>query len=132
MATLGVCNNNVLNIRYNKANDWHGQIGENKGFCVFSNIDCGLRAALIILRNYLRIGVNTPYKIINRFAPACENDTLSYISFVSGPWSDDKNHIIRTVGDLSLLVSKMAYFESRYVVSPDYVRSVFDYYKLKL
>ena len=74
---------NPLNIRYNKKNVWRGQTGEYKGFCVFENESYGIRAAFKLLTNYRKKGYNTIRKIIERWAPHCENDTEKYIEFVS-------------------------------------------------
>ena len=129
--SLGVSNNNPLNIRYSKSNKWIGQVGSNKGFCVFSSMDFGLRAGFFLLRNYIRKGFNTPSLIINRFAPCNENDTLSYISYVSKGWNGDKNHIISTREDLALLVSRMSYFESNYKISVARILELFNKFNFK-
>lgn len=77
--------NNPANIRYNKKNHWIGQIGSDNGFCVFDNLEHGLRALVILLRNYINVyKLHSVSQIISRFAPACENDTRNYISFVDG------------------------------------------------
>lgn len=82
-ATLGQRNNNPLNIRYNRLNKWNGQVGENKGFCVFSEKKYGYRASFILLRTYSRRGINTIREIINTWAPPTENNTVAYIRYVS-------------------------------------------------
>lgn len=64
-------------------NDWRGQTGSNKGFCVFSDLTLGYRAALVLLSNYLKRGHVSIKAIISRWAPASENDTKAYISYVS-------------------------------------------------
>lgn len=82
MATLADINNNPLNIRYNPANRWQGQTGENKGFCVFKSKAYGFRAGYRLLVNYLKNGHDTIEKIVGRFAPSHENNTENYIRFV--------------------------------------------------
>ena len=74
--------NNPLNIRYSGKNEWLGQTGERNGFCVFSEEKYGWRAAFILLKNYHKKGFRTISQIIHRFAPASENPTSSYVSFV--------------------------------------------------
>ena len=77
--------NNPANIRYNKKNNWLGQVGSDNGFCVFDNIEHGLRALVILLRNYINVyKLHSVSEIISRYAPACENDTRNYISYVNG------------------------------------------------
>ena len=84
METLGMRNNNPLNIRRGKT-PWKGEILPLKGaggsaFCKFETIEWGLRAAYCILRTY-----RNKYKavciedIITRWAPPTENDTRRYI-----------------------------------------------------
>lgn len=81
--SLGIRNNNPFNIKYNNINKWKGQTGSNKGFCVFSDMEFGLRAGIYLLRKYIYVYKLTSVKaIIGRFAPPSENRTSSYISFV--------------------------------------------------
>lgn len=75
--------NNPLNIRFSNRNNWLGQCGEYRGFCVFTSVSYGFRAAYKTLCSYIRQGVCTIEDIISRWAPSCENDTESYIKFVS-------------------------------------------------
>ena len=90
--------NNPANIRYNKNNNWLGQVGSDNGFCVFDTFEHGLRALIILLRNYIDVHkLHSVSQIISRYAPACENDTRNYISYVSGFLRSrgvDPNHII--------------------------------------
>lgn len=79
---LGIRNNNPLNIRFSPMNNWKGQTGSNKGFCVFENLEFGYRAALVLLCNYQRKGYDTVAKIVSHWAPASENDTEAYIDYV--------------------------------------------------
>lgn len=74
--------NNPLNIRFNAGNKWRGQIGEYKGFCIFSHESYGIRAAYKLLTNYIANGFNTIRQIVSRWAPPTENNTEKYISFV--------------------------------------------------
>lgn len=78
---LGLRNNNPGNIR--TGDRWQGAIGENQGFVVFENIAYGIRALAIDLSTKIENGYNTIELIIFRYAPPSENDTLSYINFVS-------------------------------------------------
>lgn len=79
-----VKNNNPLNIRFNPANKWTGQTGQDsKGFVVFSNPVYSVRAVFKLLNTYATKGVTTLEQIISRYAPPNENDTENYIKFVS-------------------------------------------------
>lgn len=85
----GIRNNNPLNIR--KGNNWKGERPDqtDKAFEEFTSMEYGIRAGFIILRKYitgyngLTQKFNTIEKIINRWAPAVENNTAAYISQVS-------------------------------------------------
>lgn len=89
--------NNPANIRYNKKNNWLGQIGSDNGFCEFATLYYGYRALVILLRNYINVyKLHSVSEIISRFAPACENNTRNYISYVNGFLRSrgvDPNHI---------------------------------------
>lgn len=83
----GLRNNNPLNIRRNPANHWKGAKTtiNDKSFEEFRNIFWGIRAAAIIIRNWLgnkRLNIRTVSQIINRWAPASENNTQEYIKTV--------------------------------------------------
>lgn len=81
--TLAEINNNPLNIRYNPQNQWKGQTGQNRGFCTFTHEAYGIRAAYIILTNYIKNGYDTIHEIVSRWAPPTENNTEEYVKFVS-------------------------------------------------
>ncbi len=73
---------NLGNIRPGSA--WQGMTGTQNNFCVFENWTWGTRAMLITLRTYYnKYGLNSIIKILNRYAPATENSTSSYINFVA-------------------------------------------------
>ncbi len=80
---FGIRNNNPLNIRFNELNDWEGQSGENKGFCVFSSSKYGIRAGAKLIKDYMSSGLTSVSGIIKKWAPNSENPTNSYIDFVS-------------------------------------------------
>lgn len=75
-------NHNPLNIEHNPDNHWLGlaQKQDDGRFCVFRADIFGYRAALILLKRYIdRYGLDTPAKIIRRWAPPVDNDTPAYI-----------------------------------------------------
>lgn len=80
----GIRNNNPLNIRYSSANQWEGMKGSDGAFCVFESPEMGIRAAGVLLKNYINVHkCDSIIKIISRWAPDNENNTSSYIKFVS-------------------------------------------------
>ena len=116
--TLGIRNNNPLNIRYNSANDWMGQTGHYVGFCVFSSKVYGVRAGFRLLKNYNNNGYNTIEKILNRFAPASENNTESYINYVCQQTGYTRHQPLSfSFGTYSELIKAMAKLESRDVLT---------------
>ena len=79
----GIRNNNPLNIRV--GNNWKGEVSQptDHTFEQFTEMKWGVRAAFIVLRNYIvRHKQNTVRKIISRWAPNNENDTRRYIATV--------------------------------------------------
>lgn len=114
MKTLGAKNRNPLNIRYSSTNRWLGQRGQNKGFCVFSSLRLGFRAAFLLLRNYVRQGNNTIESIVTRWAPPSENDVESYIDYVcKKSYIFDRNKVITKTEDLFGVLRAMGLYESR-------------------
>lgn len=89
----GIRNNNPLNIE--RGDKWQGlrDVQEDPRFCQFVSMEFGCRAALKILRSYIkgyeytgrtsRIKFDTIEKIVSRWAPSSENNTERYIQFVS-------------------------------------------------
>ncbi|MDC7860833.1 structural protein [Pantoea ananatis] len=82
----GIRNNNPGNIRW--GDEWKGLVPEgqrtDKSFCQFKAPEFGIRAMIIILRNYQsKYGLKTITGIIKRWAPPNENDTQSYIRSVA-------------------------------------------------
>jgi len=82
----GIRNNNPGNIRW--GDEWKGLVPEgqrtDKSFCQFRGPEFGIRAMIIILRNYQRkYGLKTITGIIKRWAPPNENDTQAYIRSVA-------------------------------------------------
>lgn len=129
----GLRNKNVYNIRYNNLNKWIGLVGKDKdGFCIFDTHEHGCRAAVILLRNYLRKGINTPAKIISRFAPASENDTNAYISSVCtyGLLRPDEPIRFGTT-EFIRLMQAMSRVESLFEYDRDYIRNIITSFKIK-
>lgn len=93
----GIRNNNPGNIDYNARNKWDGQLGIEEGvanprFARFSEAKYGIRALAKLLLNYRgkdglagvgKLGIDTPYEFISRWAPSTENDTNSYASAIA-------------------------------------------------
>lgn len=96
----GIRNNNPLNIR--KGNNWYGERHPqvDRDFEEFESMELGIRAAFVLLRNYITgyngrsAKFNTIRKIIRRWAPPVENATQRYIDFVVKKTGIDQNQVI--------------------------------------
>lgn len=90
----GIRNNNPGNIRW--GDEWKGLVPEaqrtDKAFCQFKAPEFGIRAMIIILRNYQsKYGLKTITGIIKRWAPPNENDTQAYIRSVAQATGTDSD-----------------------------------------
>lgn len=93
----GIRNNNPGNIRW--GDEWKGLVPEvqrtDKSFCQFRTPEFGIRAMIIILRNYQsKYGLKTITGIIKRWAPPNENDTQAYIRSVAQATGTDADKSI--------------------------------------
>lgn len=76
--------NNFGNIR-TSATIYKGEMipSTSLAFKSFLTPEYGLRAIIVILQSYYKKGYTTIRQMINRYAPSSENDTASYINFIS-------------------------------------------------
>ena len=114
--TRGQRNNNPLNIR-RSSDQWKGMSDAqtDPDFVVFRSMYYGIRAAVIILRNYYKkYHLCTIQEIISRWAPLSENDTHRYVQYVSDTLK--KSHLttldMNDPTTIAHLVQAMAVFES--------------------
>lgn len=124
----GVRNNNPFNIKRSQI-AWYGEVPSidgrsDKVFEQFYSMEFGYRAGIKLLYNYHRNGINTVRAIINRFAPVSENDTLSYIEFVSKGLSCGSDGEIILYVDFIRLCKHICQYESCVNVLPDYLNAV--------
>ena len=82
-APRGVHNNNPGNVQAG-GDRWLGQTGSDGRFATFETPEAGVRALARNLITYqAQHGLDTVLGIIHRWAPAAENDTVSYVRAVS-------------------------------------------------
>lgn len=81
MATRGIRNNNIGNIRKSK-DQWEGATGDDGEFVTFDSPESGVRALAKNLMSYGRQGYDSIEKVITRWAPPGENDTEAYIKSI--------------------------------------------------
>lgn len=130
----GIRNNNPLNIR--KGNNWHGERAnqDDPAFEQFVSMEYGLRAAFILLRNYIQgkppawVKYNTIDKIIRRWAPETENATQRYIDFVAKDTGIDARQVISFNNRKTMvaIVSAMAMVECGQRIDPKIIESAYD------
>ena len=110
----GYRNNNPLNIRISN-NNWIGKTkpSGDSAFEQFTSMPYGYRAALVLMRNYIKnYACDTVAKIISRWAPENENNTLAYIKHVceianltpdTKVGQNDKNTLTRMAYAMSII-----------------------------
>lgn len=126
----GIRNNNPLNIRI--GNTWLGETKEptDSEFEQFISVKYGLRAAFCILRRYIRrYHRDTIRKIVSSWAPASENDTEKYISFVAHEMMITADDTIRYEDEEKMcrLVQAMARMECGQVIE---MNTIVESYKM--
>ncbi len=135
----GIRNNNPGNISIDKANAWEGRVPlENNTdgrFEQFISYEYGIRALIILLRNYIKSGRNTLTKIFAAYAPPTENKTKEYINFVSRRLNISPQEVLpitkQVLKELSQAIGRMEngrdcitdeQFESGWSLVPDEIR----------
>lgn len=132
--TRGMRNNNPLNIKFNVNNHWKREVRPSSDpvFCQFLDMSHGFRAAMLILRKYIiHYHLTSASAIIQRFAPASENDTRAYSNFVCNRMVKcgcDSSNIQVPSKDFFCLVDSMAVFESNVNYGIDRLKLI--YYEL--
>lgn len=92
----GIQNNNPMNLRISSI-QWKNKIVPSKDhdFEQFLTAYDGIHAGMKNVCNYYKLhGLQTIKDIISRFAPSAENDTNSYITFVSRKLAVDPSAVI--------------------------------------
>ena len=136
--TLGLRNNNPLNIRRGKSH-WIGEIPqssspsrggrEGSSFVQFRTIEFGLRAAFCLLRTYsTKYKLNCIRDIISRWAPPTENDTEQYIRNVC-QWTGFGGNERLTEDQWPALVRAMARQECGIILSEEQIQKGFALYR---
>lgn len=132
----GVRNKNPFNIK-RSVSKWKGKVPHDLSidstFERFYDIEFGFRAGLILLRNYIRKGYDTPDKIIKRFAPGTENNVGNYIDFVCDDIYLPKNCKLY-FGDTTFyrLVYRMLLYESRFMLLKSRFDAILQKFNIKL
>lgn len=130
----GLRNNNPLNIR--KGCNWYGERFPqvDRDFEEFQSMELGIRAAFVLLRNYITgfsgrsFKYNTIRKIIRRWAPPTENATQRYIDFVCKQVGKDQNEVIYFTDRTTIITMAraMAFVECGQWIEPTKFQTAYD------
>lgn len=112
----GLRNNNPLNIRIS-TDRFVGEVqpSKDKAFKQFDTMAHGYRAAFRVIRTYINnYKCDTIRKIISRWAPATENDTLAYVMTVSSRSGISPDALISASNreEMIRIVAAMSYVEN--------------------
>lgn len=112
----GLRNNNPLNIRIN-TDKFVGEVqpSQDKAFKQFDTMAHGYRAAFRVIRTYINnYKCDTIRKIISRWAPATENNTLAYVMTVSSRSGISPDALISASNreEMIRIVAAMSYVEN--------------------
>ena len=125
----GIRNNNPLNIRKSNT-QWVGKLQHNTDgtFEQFDTMEHGIRAGFVILRTYIRkYNLRSIHKIIYRWAPPKENNTVEYIKTVcrrSGI-EPDRELFFLDVNKMVKIVEAMIFVECGTAISEEIIRKAY-------
>lgn len=120
--TLAFKNRNPLNIKHLGKQKWIGEIGRDaQGHVIFSNINYGLRAAVMTLYSYeTRHGIKDLNSLIERFCGG-NDDYVKFLSDNMGLKPDEKFSITKRMPEL---VRLMSIYESGREVKPEIIATL--------
>lgn len=126
----GIRNNNPLNIRISK-NQWLGKRAHNTdgAFEQFDTMLHGIRAGFVTLRSYMRkYNLHTIAKIISRWAPTNENNTVAYIKAVSQRSEIDAGRELYFLDkeEMVNIIEAMIYVECGVAVSKEVIEEAYN------
>lgn len=119
-------NNNPGNIRYNPK--FKGVIGKDaRGFSIFKNHLYGIRAMRVLIQNYIRKrGINTIAGIVNRYAPAADNNKpLLYAKYVSQQTGIPMNQRI-LLSQVDMIIPAMVRMETGKSLAPNDIKDSYN------
>lgn len=135
--TRGCRNYNPFNIR-KSGSPWLGKKKESSdgAFEQFVSLDYGLRAGMVLFRNYYRkYRLMKVKELISRFAPSCENDVDSYVNFVSDYLSrfglNSKSFTLMPGNGMFRFFQAVLLYESRLYVPVAYLKHVWQYFEIR-
>ena len=120
--TLAFQNRNPCNVKHLGRQKWRGEIGRDRlGHCIFSDIQYGLRAAVLTLRSYqTRHGIKTLDGIIERFC----GGNPDYVAFLSRRMKLRHDEEFEIIPRIPELVRWMSVYESGREVAPSMIATL--------
>lgn len=120
--TLAYRNRNPCNVKHLGRQKWRGEIGRDRlGHCIFSDIQYGLRAAVLTLRSYqIRHGIKTLDGIIERFC----GGNPDYVAFLSRRMNLRHDQEFEIIPRIPELVRWMSVYESGREVAPSMIATL--------
>lgn len=131
MEPRGVRNHNPLNIERRPGTKWLGQTKDQSDarFVQFQSDVLGFRAALIIIRRYIKqYGLVTIRKIVSRWAPPAENHTERYVQVVEEKSGIDARRIVswEEREKIVAIVKAMAFMETGVLYPAAIIKKAYD------
>ena len=127
-----IAKNNIFNIRAGKA-QWLGMTGTRRGFVEFDTQEHGIRAWLVLMRNYRqKYGCKTIRQIVTRFAPPSENQTKQYIRFCCQGVMLDADCALTSLTDYAFLGKYMARMETGTAVTANEILEVMNKFNITI
>lgn len=120
--TRGERNFNPGNIRRVAGVIWDGEAADQSSddaFVVFTDPIYGIRAIVRIMLSYAREGLNTVQKIIDRWAPPNENNSLAYVNAVCTECSVEPTDTIDVSITMPLLIKGIIQHENGEMIYSD-------------
>ena len=120
--TLAYKNANPCNVKHLGRQKWRGEIGRDRlGHCIFSDIQYGLRAAVLTLRSYqTKHGIKTLDGIIERFC----GGNPDYVAFLSRRMNLRHDQEFEIIPRIPELVRWMSVYESGREVAPSMIATL--------
>ena len=107
--------------------------GTRRGFVEFETREHGIRAWLVLMRNYRRrYGCRTIRQIVTRFAPPTENQTERYIRFCAQGVMLDADCELTALVDYAFLGKYMARMETGTAVTAEEILEVMNKFNITI
>lgn len=126
----GIRNNNPLNIRRSRDKWWGlSEQQTDSSFFQFKEMRYGLRAGMRILYTYIKKHkVDTLERIIARWAPPVENNTLKYIAAVEARsgYSRKTKVEVKNRAQIVAIIGAMVYVECGRTIDESIIQQAYD------